>query len=92
MQSPSSSNVNSSTPIIRASEIGRYVFCHRAWWLGTVEKREPAHQARLDAGQEMHERHGWNVALARVTRRLALVLTGAAALGLIAWALFALFR
>jgi hypothetical protein len=77
---------------VTASQVGQYAFCARAWWLGTVEKREPAHHARLDAGQEMHERHGWNVALARVTRRLALLLTVSAALGLVVWALFALYR
>jgi hypothetical protein len=63
-----------------------------AWWLATVEKREPAHQARLDAGQVAHERHGWNVALARVCKRLALFLAAACVLALAAWAILTLVR
>ena len=77
---------------VTASQVGQYAFCAQAWWLGTVEKREPAHQARLDAGQAMHERHGWNVVLARLARRLAMLLIAAAALALAAWALLALLR
>lgn len=72
---------------VTASQVGQYAFCARAWWLGTVEKREPAHQAQLDAGQMAHERHGWNVVLARLGRRLALILVGVAVLALAAWAL-----
>jgi hypothetical protein len=77
---------------VTASQVGQYAFCAQAWWLGAVEKHEPAHRARLDAGQEMHERHGWNVVLARLARRLAMLLIAAAALALAAWALLALLR
>jgi hypothetical protein len=77
---------------VTASQVGQYAFCARAWWLGTVEKREPAHQARLDAGQVTHERHGWNVALARTGSRLALLLAGAAVLALVAWTVLTLIR
>jgi hypothetical protein len=77
---------------VTASQVGQYAFCARAWWLGTVEKREPAHRARLDAGHVAHERHGWNVALARSSRRLALILIGAAGLALAAWAILTLGR
>ena len=77
---------------VTASQIGQYAFCARAWWLGTVEKRQPAHLARLNAGQAAHERHSWNVALARLSRRLALILVGAALLALAAWAILGLAR
>jgi len=77
---------------VTASQVGQYAFCARAWWLAVVEKREPAHQARLDAGQIAHERHGWAVTLARAGRRLALLLVVAAALALAAWAVLGLFR
>jgi hypothetical protein len=77
---------------VTASQVGQYAFCARAWWLGTVEKREPAHRARLDAGQVMHERHGWTIALARAGTRLALILVGAAALALAAWVILILTR
>jgi hypothetical protein len=72
---------------VTASQVGQYAFCARAWWLGSVEKREPAHQARLEAGLATHERHGWGVTLARLGKRLALILVGAAALALAAWAI-----
>jgi len=77
---------------VTASQVGQYAFCARAWWLGTVEKREPAHQARLDAGQVAHERHGWNVALAHLSRRLAMVLAGASVLAIAVWAILSLAR
>jgi len=77
---------------VTASQVGQYAFCARAWWLGTVEKREPAHQARLDAGQVAHERHGWNVALARLGQRLALVLAGTSVLAIAVWAILSLVR
>ena len=77
---------------VTASQVGQYAFCARAWWLATIEKREPVHQARLDAGQTAHERHGWDVTLARTSKRLALVLVSAATLALVAWAVTNLVR
>ncbi len=72
---------------VSASQVGQYAYCARAWWLAVVEKREPQNPALLDAGTSEHERHGWEVSLARGTSRLALALLGIAALGLIVWAL-----
>ena len=80
------------TKRVTASQVGQYAFCARAWWLATVEKREPVHQARLDAGTVAHERHGWNVALARGSRRLALIIVGIATLALATWAILSLVR
>lgn len=68
--------------MIRASEVGEYVFCHRAWWLRTVEKLAPDSQARLQAGVANHHRHGLRVALSQ-----ALLIAG---LGLLVVALLAL--
>jgi hypothetical protein len=80
------------TKRVTASQVGQYAFCARAWWLGAVEKREPAYQARLDVGQVTHERHGWDVALSRASRRLALVLATAATLALVVGAILTLVR
>ena len=47
--------------VIRASEIGEYVHCHRAWWLGRVLGVENQNRAWLDAGTERHRAHGQQV-------------------------------
>jgi CRISPR/Cas system-associated exonuclease Cas4 (RecB family) len=42
--------------IIRASEIGTYQFCNRAWWY-QLKGYEPDNQAELAGGSEIHEKH-----------------------------------
>ena len=42
--------------IIRASEIGTYQFCHRAWWY-QLQGYEPENKAELAGGSEIHEKH-----------------------------------
>jgi hypothetical protein len=44
--------------IIRASEVGLYAYCARAWWLGRVEGYRPVNQAALEAGKSAHQAHG----------------------------------
>ena len=60
--------------LIRASEIGEYAFCHRAWWLRVVEGRAPDNQRRLRAGSARHRRHGRMVGASRVLMIGGLVL------------------
>ena len=43
--------------IIRASEIGTYQFCHRAWWY-RLQGYEPENKADMLGGSELHEKHG----------------------------------
>ena len=43
--------------IIRASEIGTYQFCQRAWWY-QLQGIEPENKAELAGGSELHEKHG----------------------------------
>jgi CRISPR/Cas system-associated exonuclease Cas4 (RecB family) len=61
---------------IRASELGEYTFCARAWWLRRVEGHEATsgHEARR-AGDEWHLKHGRAVARVRALQRLALLTT-----------------
>ncbi len=77
---------------VTASQVGQYTYCARAWWLAVVEKREPTDLAILDAGIEAHERHGWQVSLARKSKKLALVLLCSALLFLVVWAIAAYVR
>lgn len=58
---------------IRASEIGSYLYCQRAWW---YQKRgEPSeNQAELASGTEMHYQHGRAVMVTGCIRIAAYVL------------------
>jgi len=59
---------------IRASEIGEYVYCHRAWWLKRVRGLQSGHIRQLQAGQRHHRRHGVQVRKVSWMRKLAYVL------------------
>jgi hypothetical protein len=59
---------------LRASEIGEYVFCRRAWWLRSVQGYASANVRELVEGAETHARHGRAVGAARALQALALVL------------------
>jgi CRISPR/Cas system-associated exonuclease Cas4 (RecB family) len=65
-------------PIIRASEIGEYVYCARAWWLRRVAGLEPDGSERRERGTLLHRRHGRAVAGSRVLLLLAAALLVAA--------------
>jgi CRISPR/Cas system-associated exonuclease Cas4 (RecB family) len=71
--------------VIRASEIGQYAYCARAWWLGRVLGYHSSHQEAMDAGTAAHERHGRAVVSYHRLRRaggllLAIALVAAVAL------------
>jgi CRISPR/Cas system-associated exonuclease Cas4 (RecB family) len=67
-------------PIIRASEVGEYVYCARAWWLRRVAGLEPAGRERRELGTALHRRHGRAVAGSRALVMLGIALALAAAL------------
>ncbi len=69
---------------IRASEIGTYLYCRRAWWYRKTGV-EPANQAELNAGTSLHRKHGRSVLAAGLTRTLGLVLLLAALTLLVAY-------
>lgn len=58
---------------IRASEVGSYLFCARAWWYHR-QGVESTNQAEMSAGTELHRRHGRQVFVSGLLRNLALVL------------------
>jgi hypothetical protein len=74
-----------SDRIIRASEIGQYDYCAKAWWLGSVEGVASSNTRELQAGTLAHERHG------RVVGRAARLQQSAVVLLMVGIALLAIF-
>ncbi len=60
--------------VIRASEVGQYVYCARAWWLQRVQGYQPQDRRALEAGVERHREHGRLVAGYRHLQLLAYLL------------------
>lgn len=78
--------------MIRASEIGEYSYCSRAWWYRHVVKIRPQSreaESRLEAGSRAHARHGQAVALSGTLRAVGIVLALLGVLALV-FALLAL--
>jgi len=71
--------------VIRASELGQYSFCAKAWWLGSVEGVPSANIREMDAGTSVHEQHGQAVWLSAWLGRVGWICLG---LGLLALVLF----
>jgi hypothetical protein len=68
---------SSEAAVIRASEIGQYVFCRRAWWLYRVRGYRSSNQSALAAGVEYHARHGRAVAASQRWQCIGYLLLGA---------------
>ena len=58
---------------VRASEIGTYLYCRRAWWYQR-QGIENINQIELAAGQALHEQHGRRVIIAGCTQALAWII------------------
>ena len=71
-------------PAIRASEIGSYLYCRRAWWY-RKQGMESSNQAELAAGTELHVQHGRQVLAAYLTRTVGLILLMIALVLLVAY-------
>jgi hypothetical protein len=63
--------------MIRASEVGSHLYCHRAWWYRR-QGVESENQAELAAGTELHAQHGRNVLAAGLLQAAGYVLLLAA--------------
>lgn len=70
-------------PIIRASEVGEYVYCARAWWLRRVAGLEPIGYERRERGRVLHRRHGQTVVVSGALLWCGVLLAGAAVIMLL---------
>jgi hypothetical protein len=66
--------------LVRASDIGAWTYCHRAWWLAEVKDTPHGDPLLLQQGNVTHVTHGRQVAAAYRLRQIGLLLI---ALGLI---------
>lgn len=73
--------------VIKASEIGEYVYCNRAWWLRRNYDVRPQNVQELQAGTTYHQEHGDTVRQAVLVKRLALMFLFVAVSILVFWAL-----
>ncbi len=71
--------------LIRASEIGEYVYCHRAWWLGRVQGVASVNVREMEAGTGAHRQHGRQVAAAGFLQRAAYIFLALAGLAAVIW-------
>jgi hypothetical protein len=84
--------VSQQDPIVRASEIGQYAYCARAWWFARVKGYRSANVAAMGQGTARHGVHGRAVEGYHLLRRLAVALIVLAGLLLVAWLLASLGR
>ncbi len=74
---------------LTASEVGRYIYCARAWWLQRALGYAPENQAALARGTQRHAVHGRVMGRARwqmrAVRGLLLVALGLLGVLLYLW-------
>lgn len=63
--------------VLRASEIGAYLYCHRAWWY-QLQGIESENRAEMAAGGSFHQTHGKRVLTSTLLRAAGWVLLLAA--------------
>ncbi|HUI87429.1 MAG TPA: hypothetical protein VLX61_01765 [Anaerolineales bacterium] len=60
-------------PVLRASDIGTYLYCRRAW-MYRKNGVESENRAEMATGTELHRQHGRKVLAAGLLRTLSLLL------------------
>jgi CRISPR/Cas system-associated exonuclease Cas4 (RecB family) len=70
--------------VIRASDIGNYLYCRRAWWY-KKQGVESENKTELAVGTELHHKHGRKVFAASLIRTVSLLLFLAALILLTAY-------
>jgi hypothetical protein len=66
--------------LIKASEIGQYVYCQRAWWLAAVAGEKHQNVQALARGVQAHAGHGRLVSAGSALRWVAIALAVGAVL------------
>ncbi len=69
---------------LRASDIGNYLYCRRAWWY-RKQGVESENRVELAAGTDLHQHHGRQVLASGLTRTLGLLLLLIAVVILVAY-------
>ena len=69
---------------IRASEIGSYCFCQRAWWY-LLQGYASDNQVELTGGSDLHEQHGRAVLFTGCLNKIAYGLLILALLAITIW-------
>ncbi|HHY54384.1 MAG TPA: hypothetical protein GYA08_03000 [Chloroflexi bacterium] len=70
--------------LVRASEIGLWAYCQRAWWLARVQGAPHQNPQQLAHGIEMHAAHGARLTQAQWLQRVGAGLLLVALLALLA--------
>lgn len=70
--------------IIRASEIGTYQFCNRAWWYH-LRGYEPDNKVEMAGGEAVHEQHSRVVITSNCLQIIAYTFLLFAILGAVVW-------
>ena len=74
---------------VRASDVGTFLYCRRAWWLERVAGWHPGELPRRTRGTIAHQRHGWWVWLSQLLHTIAITIAvlglGALALSWYGW-------
>ena len=66
--------------LVRASDIGMWAFCQRAWWLAQVKGAPHRNPAVLQRGESAHRAHGFALLRAQWLQRAGLALVALALL------------
>ncbi|HTP02185.1 MAG TPA: hypothetical protein VMJ64_12500 [Anaerolineales bacterium] len=78
-------------PIIRASEIGTYLYCRRAWWYRR-QGIESENQSEMAQGTELHRQHGRRVVAAGLLQTAGYVLLLMGILLIVAYATLSILK